>query len=62
MDGRQIMKQWGLWIGLPVLALAILMAVVPGDSAARTSGFIVGTFIWAIFVARPNLQQKTLRV
>ena len=56
MDGRQIMKQWGLWLGLPILALAILVAVVPGDSAARTSLFIVGTFIWGIFVARPKLQ------
>ena len=54
---KPILKKWGLWVGLPISILALLLAFTPWESEAETTLFIVGSGIWAIVVARGKLEE-----
>ena len=54
MNAR-VLKQWGLWLVLPIFVLAVLVDVSPWPGSAEALIFIVVTFLWGIFVARPKM-------
>ena len=52
---RRVLKQWGLWLVLPIFILAVLVDVSPWPGSAEALIFVVVTFLWGIFVARPKM-------